>query len=142
MAPSVQNGPPSFPPLGRLLSKLLWKQSYPLYGNCMDHVLGWWRHRDAPNILFLTYEDMKRQPYKSVERITKFTGVEPTRDLLERVLEKTSFQNMKTDETANHRWLYTITRRQRDRDSLFTSAHAHCNCSYDINAATVQGRPL
>ena len=26
---------------------------------------------------------------------------------------------------------YTIARRQRDRDSLFTSAHAHCNCSYD-----------
>ena len=75
------------------------------YGNCMDHVLGWWRHRDAPNILFLTYEDMKRQPYKNVERIAKFIGVEPTRDLLERVLEKTSFQNMKTDQTANHRWL-------------------------------------
>ena len=26
---------------------------------------------------------------------------------------------------------YTIARRQRDRDSLFTSAHAHCNCSYE-----------
>ena len=22
-----------------------------------DHVLGWWKHRDDPNILFLTYED-------------------------------------------------------------------------------------
>ena len=48
---------------------------------------------------------MKRQPYKNVDRIAKFIGVEPTRDLLERVLEKTSFQNMKTDQTANHRWL-------------------------------------
>ena len=41
---------------------------------------------------------------------------------------------------------YTIARLQRDRDSLFTSAHAHCNCSYDkcgycSRAATIMLSP-
>ena len=26
-------------------------------GVWFDHVLSWWKHRDDPNILFLTYED-------------------------------------------------------------------------------------
>ncbi|CAH3169017.1 unnamed protein product [Porites evermanni] len=25
-----------------------------------DHVLGWWKHRDDPNILFLKYEDLHK----------------------------------------------------------------------------------
>ena len=75
------------------------------YGNCFDHILGWWKHHDAPNILFLTYEDMKARPYQNVEEIAKFIGVELTHELVEQVVEKTSFQNMKTDMTANHKWL-------------------------------------
>lgn len=75
------------------------------YGNCFDHILGWWKHRDAPNILFLTYEDMKMQPNESVERIARFIGIDPTPELVTQVVEKTSFQAMKTDPIANHKWL-------------------------------------
>ena len=25
-----------------------------------DHVLGWWQHKDDPNILFLKYEDLHK----------------------------------------------------------------------------------
>ena len=25
-----------------------------------DHVLGWWKHRDDPNVLFLKYEDFHK----------------------------------------------------------------------------------
>jgi hypothetical protein len=28
-------------------------------GDWFDHALGWWPHRDAENILFLRYEDLK-----------------------------------------------------------------------------------
>ena len=38
-----------------------WIQYFILYaalgGLWFDHVLSWWKHRDDPNILFLTYED-------------------------------------------------------------------------------------
>ena len=29
-----------------------------VFGGWLSHVLGWWEHRDEPNILFLKYEDM------------------------------------------------------------------------------------
>ena len=25
-----------------------------------DHVLGWWKHKDDPNVLFLKYEDLQK----------------------------------------------------------------------------------
>ena len=28
-----------------------------------DHVLGWWKHKDDPNILFLKYEDLQKVCY-------------------------------------------------------------------------------
>ena len=28
-----------------------------------DHVLGWWNHKDDPNVLFLKYEDLKKVCY-------------------------------------------------------------------------------
>ena len=30
------------------------------YGSWFDHVLGWWKHKDDPNILFLKYGEMKK----------------------------------------------------------------------------------
>ena len=38
-----------------------WCLSGQLYNGCnLDHVLGWWEHRDYENVLFLKYEDMKK----------------------------------------------------------------------------------
>ena len=28
-----------------------------------DHVLGWWKHKDDPNVLFLKYEDLQKVCY-------------------------------------------------------------------------------
>jgi len=30
------------------------------YGLWSDHVLGWWKHKDEPNVLFPKYEDLKK----------------------------------------------------------------------------------
>lgn len=75
------------------------------YGSWFDHVLGWWKHRDAPNILFVTYEDMKTQPSEIIQQIGNFIEVDTTHELVEHVVEKTSFSNMQKDATANHHWL-------------------------------------
>lgn len=29
------------------------------WGSWLEHVLGWWEHRDDSNVLFLKYEDLK-----------------------------------------------------------------------------------
>lgn len=44
------------------------------FGDYFDHVLGWYEHRNDPNVLFLHYEDMKVQPRESVLKIAKFLG--------------------------------------------------------------------
>ena len=30
------------------------------WGKWNDHVLGWWKHKDDPNVLFLKYEDLQK----------------------------------------------------------------------------------
>ena len=30
------------------------------YGLWNDHVLGWWKHKEVSNVLFLKYEDLKK----------------------------------------------------------------------------------
>ncbi|KAH7947950.1 sulfotransferase ssu-1 [Rhipicephalus sanguineus] len=44
------------------------------FGDYFDHVLGWYEHRNDPNVLFLHYEDMKTQPRENVLKIAKFLG--------------------------------------------------------------------
>lgn len=36
------------------------------WGSWAEHVLGWWRHRDDENVLFLKYEDMKKMGSNAV----------------------------------------------------------------------------
>ena len=44
------------------------------YGDYFDHILGWWAHKDDDNVLFLKYEDMKKDLPTAVARIAKFIG--------------------------------------------------------------------
>ncbi len=37
-----------------------------------EHVLGWWKHRDDPNVLFIKYEDMQKDLHSSIEKIARF----------------------------------------------------------------------
>lgn len=76
-----------------------------IYGGWMNHVLGWWKHRSEPNILFIKYEDMKREPKKTVQTMAEFMmGVENvTQELVEEVVHKSSFSSMWDDPTINKR---------------------------------------
>ncbi|KAB8264719.1 P-loop containing nucleoside triphosphate hydrolase protein [Aspergillus pseudonomiae] len=64
-------------------------------GDWFDHVLSWWEHRHADNILFLTYEDLKRDPEAEVCKIAAFLGVEMTPERLDSIKGKISFSAMK-----------------------------------------------
>ena len=57
------------------------------YGGWLNHILGWYEHRDSPNILFVKYEDMVKEQHKSVWAIAEFLGIEDvTEELVERVI--------------------------------------------------------
>ncbi len=70
-------------------------------GDWFDHVLSWWDHRDAKNILFLKYEDLKRDFEAEVRKIARFLDYPMSLDLLEAIKGRTSFQNMREDKFSN-----------------------------------------
>ncbi len=70
--------------------ELMWWGTWP------DHVKGWWSRtgRDG-NVLFLYFEDMKRDLGATVQQVAAFLGVAPlTAAELARVVEKCSFRYM------------------------------------------------
>lgn len=72
-----------------------------MYMDYFDHLLPWYEIRHKPNVLFLTYEDMKRDTALNVLKIADFLGEEhgkALRDdapLLSRIVKACSVEAMK-----------------------------------------------
>lgn len=84
-------------PLMPLLSE--WKRlslmDGSLLGDWAVHLDSFWRVRDCENILFLTYEKMKRDSAGTVREMAEFMGVELTDEQQSRIVEKSSFEFMR-----------------------------------------------
>lgn len=71
------------------------------FGDYFEHVTSWYAHSREPNVLFLHYEDMKRDPRYYVLEIAKFMGNEyhtmllQNEGILENVVELSSIKRMK-----------------------------------------------
>ena len=71
------------------------------FGLWFDHVLEWWKHRDAENILFLKYEDMKKDHRGAVKKIAEFMGYNMKEVVIDAIMEKSTFQSMKENPAMN-----------------------------------------
>ncbi|XP_034965031.2 amine sulfotransferase-like isoform X1 [Zootoca vivipara] len=71
----------------------------------LDHVEGWFSHRDDFNILFLTYEEMKKDLRSSVLKLCNFLGKRLTEKEVDAVVEQATFNKMKADPRANFEFL-------------------------------------
>jgi hypothetical protein len=76
------------------------------FGDYFDNLLSWYRERERPNMLFLTYERMLADPAAAVRSIGLFLGgaaAEAVRDeaRLRHVVDATSFSSMRRDQ---RRW--------------------------------------
>ncbi|XP_055981328.1 amine sulfotransferase-like [Sorex fumeus] len=67
-----------------------------------DHVKGWYDNRQKFNILFMSYEEMKKDLKSAVQKICKFLGKELSEDDLDAVVKQATFKNMKSDPRANY----------------------------------------
>lgn len=94
------------------------------YGDYFDHVLAWYERRYDSNVLFLTFEDMLTDPASAVLRVARFISdqkhdyekllMENDCSALRRVIENTTFDNMKASE-----------KRERTLRTSITSTHIH-----------------
>lgn len=88
---------PRMPDLPRFLdwfcSERMWWGPWP------DHVDGWWRAAQAhPNVLFVHFEEMKRDLAATVDRVAEFLGEPLSPAEREAVVHKSGFDFMKAHE--------------------------------------------
>ncbi|XP_073233443.1 sulfotransferase 1C4-like [Porites lutea] len=72
----------------------LFVQGKTLWSHWDKHVLGWWKHRDDANVLFLKYEDLKKDLLKHVRIISEFLNKPLSHELLNRITEQCTFNGM------------------------------------------------
>lgn len=70
------------------------------WGDFFDHVLSWFEHRNDPNVLFMTYESMKKDKKKTILSVAKFLGDSFFNDVKDEMvlndcLKHTDFKYMK-----------------------------------------------
>ena len=75
------------------------------FGDYFDHVLSWWAHKDDNNVLFLKYEDMKKDLPSAVATIATFIDQDISKELVDEIAHRTTFENMKKDSSANYEWI-------------------------------------
>ncbi|XP_032071467.1 amine sulfotransferase-like [Thamnophis elegans] len=68
----------------------------------LDHIEGWSAHKGDFNILFLSYEEMKKDLRSSVLKICNFLGREITEKEVDEVVYQATFDNMKVDSRVNY----------------------------------------
>jgi hypothetical protein len=71
-------------------------------GDWFDHVLGWWRHRDLPNLLFLTYEDLLNDFDGTLDRLIRFIDRPCAPEIVERVRQRSTLDFQSRDGFSNH----------------------------------------
>jgi len=65
-------------------------------GDYWTHLLSWWRERDNPAVLLLSYEHMSVEPAAHVRRLAAFCGLPLDDELLALALERSSLGYMLT----------------------------------------------
>jgi hypothetical protein len=84
---------PLMPSLEKWLDLYLSEDTF--VGSWAEHLQSGWALRDRPNVLFLTYEEMKQDLGRTVDRIAALMGVALTADEREAVVHRSSYEYMK-----------------------------------------------
>ncbi|XP_004681297.1 PREDICTED: sulfotransferase family cytosolic 1B member 1 [Condylura cristata] len=72
------------------------------YGSWYDHVKDWWeKSKDYP-ILFLFYEDMKKNPKCEIQKLLKFLEKDLPEETMNKIVHHTSFDVMKKNPSTNY----------------------------------------
>ncbi|XP_075434924.1 sulfotransferase 1C4-like isoform X2 [Ascaphus truei] len=72
------------------------------WGSWYDHVKGFWEKKDKHNILYLFYEDLKKDPLKETRKIMRFLEKDLPEEMLKRIVHQSSFNQMKENSMSNN----------------------------------------
>ena len=74
----------------------LYQKKELLYGDIMDFNVGWWKHRDEENFLFLKYEDMKRDLTSTVQKIAQHCQIKLSLEQVAKIVAHSDFAAMRS----------------------------------------------
>ncbi|KAM6155953.1 sulfotransferase 1A1 [Rhynchocyon petersi] len=72
------------------------------YGSWYQHVQEWWELSHTHPVLYLFYEDMKEDPKREIQKILKFVGRSLPEETVDKIVQQTSFKEMKKNPMANY----------------------------------------
>jgi len=70
-------------------------------GPIWDHILGFWEQRHEPNVLFLKYEDMKKDLKGAIRQVASFLDKRLTAEQVAALEDHLSFSSMKKNPALN-----------------------------------------
>lgn len=73
-----------------------------MYSPFWDQVIEFWKMRTEPNVLFLTFEDMKKDLKSVMKKTADFLGKNLTEEQYQLLSDHLAFQNMKKNKAVNY----------------------------------------
>uniref|UniRef100_A0A8C6Y3N5 Sulfotransferase n=1 Tax=Naja naja TaxID=35670 RepID=A0A8C6Y3N5_NAJNA len=71
------------------------------WGSWFNHVKDWWKAKDTYHVLYLFYEDLKKEPKREIQKIAQFIGKQLDMATLDKIVHYTSFEVMKHNHMVN-----------------------------------------
>lgn len=71
------------------------------YGDPIKHIKEWYKFKSESNFLFITFEDMKLDSRKALQKIASHLECDLTEENLEKIVEHLSFDKMSKDTKVN-----------------------------------------
>jgi Sulfotransferase domain len=101
-------------PIEDFVPRWMEPQFWPRIGSWADHVTSWLStRRGKPGFLLVRYEDLKKNSQAELSRVAEFLGIEPTKERLDRAVERSSADNMrKMEREESAKWVATTRTRQ------------------------------
>ncbi|KAM6150628.1 sulfotransferase 1B1 [Erethizon dorsatum] len=72
------------------------------YGSWFNHVKNWWKKKEEYSILFLFYEDMKKNPKEEIRKIARILDKNLNKNIIDKIIDHTSFETMKDNPLVNY----------------------------------------
>ncbi|GAB6032962.1 hypothetical protein CHUAL_012155 [Chamberlinius hualienensis] len=96
----------------------------------LNHVLSYFNVNDFETHHYLTYERLQKDTFGEIKKIARFLNINADDDLLKKIEEKCSFDNMKANPLSNHsQWAGDLNLAKREELNLIRKARSIFNPS-------------